>query len=75
MSIPVTVLVILLIFGFWIIIPLIIVGLFFGYRYTFNGPDLGLESVNRAMGSVADAADKFKKEVKGDNTDGENSNN
>jgi hypothetical protein len=70
MSIPVTVLVLLLIVAFWIVIPLIIIGLFFDYRYRFAGPDLGKEHVNRAMDSVAEAADNFKHEVKGDKTDG-----
>ncbi len=73
MSIPVTVLVLLLIFAFWIIIPLIIIGLFFDYRYRFAGPDLGKEHVTRAMDSVAEAADNFKHEVKGDKTDGTHS--
>ena len=52
------------------VIPLIIIGLFFDYRYRFAGPDLGKEHVNRAMDSVAEAADNFKHEVKGDKTDG-----
>ncbi len=73
MSIPVTVLVLLLILAFWIVIPLMIIGLFFDYRYRFIGPDLGKENVNRAMDSVAEAADNFKHEVKGDKTDGTHS--
>lgn len=75
MSIPITVMAILLIFTFWITIPLIIVGLFFGYRYRIIGPDLGKENVNRAMDSVADAAENLKNEVKGDIRDGKNSDN
>ncbi|CCQ96968.1 Ubiquitin-associated-domain-containing protein [[Clostridium] ultunense Esp] len=75
MSIPVTVLAILLIFTFWITIPIIILGLFFGYRYMFSGPDLGKENVNRAMDSVADVAENLKKEVKGEKSNGENSDN
>ncbi len=74
-SIPVTVLVLLLLFMFWVTIPLMIVGLFFGYRYMFIGPDLGKENVNRAMDSVADAAESLKKEVKGEKSNGKNSDN
>lgn len=33
-SFPVTVLVIFLIFGFWIVLPLLVVGLFCGFRYS-----------------------------------------
>jgi hypothetical protein len=75
MSIPVTIMAILLLFTFWVTIPLVIVGLFFGYRYRIVGPDLGKENVNKAMDSVADAAEKFRDEVKGDMKDGKDSNN
>ncbi len=75
MTIPVTVLALLLLFMFWVTIPLIVVGLFFGYRYMFSGPDLGKENVNRAMDSVAAVAENLKKEVKGEKSNGENSNN
>lgn len=74
-TIPVTILVLLLMFTFWITIPLLVVGLFFNYRYMFVGPDLGREGVNNAMDSVADAAEKLKKEVKDEKYNGENSNN
>jgi hypothetical protein len=63
-TVPVTVLVLLLLFAFWIIVPLIIIGLFFGYRYKFIGPDLGKEKVNSTLDSVAEAAEKLKKEVR-----------
>jgi len=75
MTIPVTVLVVLLLFMFWITIPIMIIGLFFGYRYMFSGPELGKENINRAMDSVADAAGNIKKEVKGEKSNGENSDN
>lgn len=77
MTVPVTVLVVLLICGFWITFPLIIIGLFLGYRYRFAGPDLGKESVNQALDSVAEAAENIKREVKDSNerTHGEDSDN
>jgi hypothetical protein len=65
-SIPVTVLVLLLIFAFWVIIPLIIVGLFFDLRYRFVGPDFTGNTVNHAMDSVADAAENLKNSVNND---------
>lgn len=73
-SIPVTILAIALIFAFWVTIPLIVVGLFFGFRYTFNGPDLGKDSINKAIDSVAEVAENIKKEVKDVKTHEENSN-
>ena len=75
MDIPVTVLALLLIFLFWITIPMMIVGLFLGYSYRFIGADLGKENVNRAMDSVAEMAQNLKKEVKGEKSHGENSDN
>lgn len=73
--VPFTVLAIFLLFTFWITVPLLIIGLFLGYRYKFTGPNLGKENVNRAMDSVADAADNLKKEIKGEKPNGENSHN
>ena len=55
MMIPLTVLALLLIFAFWIMIPLLIIGLFFGYRYQFKGPDLEKTQVNQAMDNVSNA--------------------
>lgn len=78
MIFPVTVLVLLFIFAFWITIPAMIIGLFFGYRYMFSGPEMKKTQVNRAMDSVAEAADGFKKKVKDsrdDNNHGENTDN
>ena len=62
-SAPVTGFALLLIFAPWITIPLIIIGLFFGFRYRFNGPDLSDSTVNEAMNSAADAAVNLKKSM------------
>ncbi len=64
LSLPVTALVLLLIFAFWCVVPLLIIGLFFEFRYSFKGPDMGRDQVNDAMNSVAGAAERLKKEVK-----------
>lgn len=63
-SIPVTAVVLLLIFCFWIIIPLLIVALFFGYRISFSGPNLGREDVNNVMDKASKVADNIKDEFK-----------
>ena len=59
-SFPITALVLLVVFLFWITIPLIIIGLFFGFRYRFRGPDLGKDAVNDVMDSAANAVDNLK---------------
>jgi len=63
-SVPLTVLALLLILAFWVVVPLIIIGLFFGCRYFFRGPDLEKTGVNKVMGAAADAAEGLKKDIK-----------
>jgi Translation elongation factor Ts len=64
-SIPITLLVIIIIFAFWIAVPLIIIGLFFGFRYRFSGPDFKKETVNNAINIAANAAEDIKRSFKG----------
>lgn len=59
-----TVFVILLVLGFYIIIPLMIVGLFFRFRYSFDGPNLGKETINNVMHKATDVAEDIKGEFK-----------
>ena len=66
LDLPVTVLVLLLIFAFWVCIPLLVIGLFVGYHYTFSGAELGRDSVNNAMNKAAEVAEKVKEEVTGE---------
>ena len=88
LEIPLTAFALLLFFAFWIVIPAMVIGLVFGYRYNLGGPDLDETKVNKAMDSVSDAtrqavdsmtdaAGKFSKDgkkPKGENHNGENSN-
>ena len=62
-TVPSTALALLLIFAFWITIPGIVIGLFFGFRYRFIGPDCRGNTVNDAMNSAADAAVNLKKSM------------
>jgi len=55
--------VLLLIFAFWVCIPLLVIGLFAGCRYSFSGAELGRESVNNAMDKAAEAVERVKEEV------------
>ena len=63
LEVPVTVLVLLLIFAFWVCLPLLVIGLFAGCRYSFSGAELGRESVNNAMDKAAEAVERVKEEV------------
>ena len=73
MVFPVTVFVLLLLFAFWITIPLMVVGLFFGLRYVFTGPEVKVTSVNKAMNTAAEAAEDFKSRIKNE-SNGDNGN-
>lgn len=64
---PVTAFVLLLIFCFWVVIPLMVISLFLGCRYSFSGNELGRDSVNSAMGKATDIADNIKSEFKSEN--------
>ena len=66
LEMPVLVLVLLMLFAFWVCVPLLVIGLFAGYRYSFSGAELGRESVNNAMDKAAEMAEKVKEEVTGE---------
>lgn len=63
MDIPVLLLILLMLAFFWALIVIMIVGLFFGFSYSFSGPDLGRDDINNAMGKATEAAENFKTEV------------
>lgn len=63
-SVPVTAFVLLVLIGFWAIIPIMIVGLFFGFSYSFSGPDLGRDDFNDVIGKATKVAENIKDEFK-----------
>lgn len=61
--IPLTIVVILLIISFWFFLPLAIVLLFFGIRYSFSGKAFKNDDVfNTTMRKASDVADNIKRE-------------
>ena len=63
-SLPLTVMAVLIIFAFWITIPVMIILLFLGYRYSLRGSEITKGEINRVMDRVADTAENIKAEVK-----------
>ena len=59
--IPVWAMILIVLFTFHITLPLMLISLFFGCRYSFEGKD-NLSKVNDAMEKVGNAADKVKEE-------------
>ena len=66
MDLPVIAFIILLILFFWVIVPIMVISLFFDFSYNFKGADLGKEQVNRAMDSATEAVNHFKSEINKD---------
>lgn len=64
LTIPVTLFVLLLVFAFHIVIPMLIVGLFFRMHYRFIGDDLGKDTINEGFEKAAQAAESVKEEFR-----------
>ena len=62
-ALPVLILVLLVLFAYYVVIPLLILGLFLGFRYRFSGPDLERDSLNDVMDNVADTAADLGRQV------------
>ena len=65
LSMPVLLLVLLLIFAFWIVLPLLIVGLFFNFRYHFDGIGSVTVNINDVMDKASNGAESLKRDVTG----------
>jgi len=61
---PVTVFVLLFIVGIWGVLPLMVIGLFFGWKFRLRGKELGRDDINSALESAETAADSIKTTVK-----------
>ena len=63
-KISLTISVLLLVFLFWAVAILLVVGLFYGYRYSISGPNVKYNGVNDALGKVSESADNIKRNFK-----------
>lgn len=59
LTLPLLALVLLVVFCFWIVAPLLVIGLFLGFTYRFKGAS-AVDAVNRAMDKAADVAQNIK---------------
>ncbi|MCL2147173.1 MAG: hypothetical protein FWH52_05130 [Synergistaceae bacterium] len=62
-ALPLSILIIFIIFFTSITIPLLVIGLFFGFRYSFRGDDIEKTNFNSAMDTAADAVESIKDEI------------
>lgn len=61
---PILVFLLLLICCFYLTLPLLIIGLFFGCRYSFEGRDIRGDELNRVMDKAANVAENVKENIK-----------
>lgn len=59
LSVPVLVLVLLLVCCFWVVLPLLVIGLFVGCQYHFEGKGAA-DAANRVMDKVGDVVENIK---------------
>lgn len=69
-SLPINVLILALMFFFWMVLPALVVGLFFNFRYRFYGPDIGRETLNNVMDKAAQTASEIKQSLQEDEAAG-----
>ncbi len=65
-GVPVLVLIILLLGFFWVTLPLLVIGLFFGITYNFTGVDKVVVDVNDVCDKASQTAENIKNEFKKD---------
>ena len=64
MRMPIIVFILLLIFAFWISVPLLIIGLFCDCRYHFEGDAKAVQDINNACDKASDACAGVKEDIK-----------
>ena len=64
LRIPVTVIIVLLIFAFWIVIPLYIAGLFFDIEFSISGNRVETNKINHVLKVISTNIKKIKETLK-----------
>lgn len=61
---PILVFLLLVVCCFWFTLPALVIGLFFGCRYSFVGKDIKDDDLNRVMDKAANAAESVKESIR-----------
>ena len=61
-NIPVIILVIFILVAFWVTVPLLIIGMFCGFKYSFRGDMAGTIDINSACDKAAQTCVNIRKE-------------
>ena len=62
---PLTVVIVLLIFGFWLLIPLIVIGLFLDIEFSVESKKINTDKVNDILSKISKEVQKIKAKGKG----------
>ncbi len=62
-SVPLLLFIVLLVLAFWVVLPLIVIGLFFEFRYSFDGIGAVTVDVNDWARRASDGVDSLKRDV------------
>ncbi|WP_195988929.1 ubiquitin [Clostridium sp. D53t1_180928_C8] len=63
-KLPLTVVIVLLFFAFWILIPLIIIGLFFGIKFKVYSKNVNTDKANKVISRIEKIVYEIKEKVK-----------
>lgn len=63
-KVPITVMILLLIFAFWMVIPLAIVGLFFDIEFSLLGREIGISKANNIFKMLSKNVKRLKEGLK-----------
>lgn len=63
-TMPILIVILLVIFAFWIVIPLLVISLFFDFRYHFDGVGTITVDLNDLTSKASDGAEYLKRNVK-----------
>ena len=64
LKIPLTVVILLLLFTFWITIPLVIVGLFFDLEFYISAKKVNVDKVNKISSEISKSIKELKEKIK-----------
>lgn len=64
MRMPILVFILLILFAFWVMVPLIVIGMFCDFHYRMEGEEKVVQDINHACGKVSEVCASVKEDIK-----------
>ena len=64
LKLPLTVVIVLLIFGFWILIPLVVIGLFLDIKFSVESKKVNTDKTNDILSKISKEVQNIKSKIK-----------